>query len=390
MGCAGIAAKIVRAINLSSNSKLAAVASRSIEKARDFIVANNIADTISVYDSYEALLQDSSTDAIYVPLPTSLHLEWAVKVADSGKHLLLEKPAALSAAELEQIVQACNKNKVLFMDGVMFMHHERTARIRQALTDPSMGAIRRVDTSFSFLGSKEFLETNIRTSPQGDPLGALGDLGWYCIRLGLIIFSKGCDLDGNIKMPQSCTAVCNKWINEVVPLECEGTIKFGEDEFQHFNCSFLLPFRQNFEVCIVGNRLENQGDRVITCDDYVLPYVTTEASFDIMIFPPPEKHPHIRKGEIEHIFLPECKEHEINMIEQFARIAASLDKRKAEISSEQTINAEPDTLQKECEYWQKISLATQVIMDACMNSMKQGGLTIDLGFLLPPTPPENA
>jgi predicted dehydrogenase len=214
LSCANIANKNVRAIKLSKNSELVAIASRSMEKAKNFADDNGLTN-VKLYSSYEELLNDQNVQCIYMPLPTTLHLEWAVKVANAKKHLLIEKPAALNHAELLEITMACRRNNVLFMDGVMFMHHDRLHLLRNCLQDPFAGDIKRVNSSFSFNGSSHgFLGSNIRTSAAGDPLGALGDLGWYCIRLGLIAFSKGND-EELIRMPKSCSATCNNWSEEV-------------------------------------------------------------------------------------------------------------------------------------------------------------------------------
>lgn len=141
ISCANIANKNVRGMELSKNSKLVAVASRNIEKAKSFAADNNLSESVKLYASYQELLDDPNVDAVYLPLPTTMHLEWGVKVAKAGKHLLIEKPAAVDAAELLLIIRACNENKVLYMDGVMFMHHDRTNLLRSCLRDPFAGEV---------------------------------------------------------------------------------------------------------------------------------------------------------------------------------------------------------------------------------------------------------
>lgn len=171
MSCANIANKNVRAMQLSKNSKLIAIASRSMLKAKAFADDNGL-ESVTLYSSYDELLNDPNVHCIYLPLPTTLHLEWAVKVANAKKHLLIEKPAALNSSELLEIIMACRSNNVLFMDGVMFMHHDRLNLLRNCLQDPFAGEVMRVNTSFSFNGSSHgFIGGNIRTSATGDPLG---------------------------------------------------------------------------------------------------------------------------------------------------------------------------------------------------------------------------
>ncbi|KAI8015733.1 putative oxidoreductase [Camellia lanceoleosa] len=125
-----------RAITLSPNSVLYAIASRSLEKASSFVLENGFSPVeVKVYDSYEGVLEDPNVDAVYVPLPTSLHVRWAVLAAEKGKHVLLEKPAAPNLAELDRILEACECSGVQFMDATMWMHHPRTSETRALLSD---------------------------------------------------------------------------------------------------------------------------------------------------------------------------------------------------------------------------------------------------------------
>ncbi|MCL7049526.1 hypothetical protein MKW94_004284 [Papaver nudicaule] len=135
LGCAEIARKVSRAIKLSPNSQLYAVASRTVEKAKNFALTNGFPSDAKIYGSYEELLDDPDVDAVYVPLPASLHLKWAVKVAEKKKHLLLEKPVALNVKEFDVIVKACEDNGVQFMDGTMWMHNPRNLKMREFLDD---------------------------------------------------------------------------------------------------------------------------------------------------------------------------------------------------------------------------------------------------------------
>ena len=122
IGCAEIARKVSRAITLAPNAKLAAVGSRSHEKAARFAAENNFPSDAKTYGSYEAVLDDPNVDAVYVPLPTSLHVRWAVLAAQKKKHVLLEKPVALNAVEFDAIVEACESNGVQFMDEIGRAH----------------------------------------------------------------------------------------------------------------------------------------------------------------------------------------------------------------------------------------------------------------------------
>jgi len=112
------------AIQASSNSELVAVASRDEARARDFARTHSIS---TAYGSYEVLLEDDGVDAVYVPLPNSLHREWAIRAAEHGKHVLCEKPLALDDAECREMDAAVVEHGVKLMEAFMYRFHPRTA-----------------------------------------------------------------------------------------------------------------------------------------------------------------------------------------------------------------------------------------------------------------------
>jgi predicted dehydrogenase len=215
VGCADIAKKFVRSIKQCSHSRLVAIGSRSIEKAQQFAQECEVTQEcgVQVYGSYQQVLDDPYVQAVYLPLPTTLHLEWVTLAANAGKHILIEKPVALSAEDFQKMILVCKQNNVFIMDGTMFMHHPRTAALQEILQTPEAGIMRRVNACFNFSTDAEFLQTNIRVKSDGDPLGVLGDLGWYCIRLGIVAFSRG---SKSIAQPVKCTARCSKWNDQRV------------------------------------------------------------------------------------------------------------------------------------------------------------------------------
>jgi predicted dehydrogenase len=190
LSTAGIALKNWKAILNSGNCIVAAVASRDLQKSREFIRECQAVDSFDVIPdalgSYEELIASPRVDAIYIPLPTGLRKEFVLRAAAAGKHILCEKPCATNAAELEEMLAACKTNGVQFMDGVMFMHSPRLARVREILDDGlSVGPIRRITSAFSFYPGEDFFSTNIRANGALEPTGCLGDLGWYCLRFAL-------------------------------------------------------------------------------------------------------------------------------------------------------------------------------------------------------------
>jgi hypothetical protein len=212
IGCADIAKKFVRSIAQCHSAHLVAIGSRTVEKVNQFAEETGVTG-VQLYGSYQEVLNDPNVQAVYIPLPTTLHLEWVTHAAGAGKHILLEKPVALSAEDFQQMILVCRLNNVFLMDGTMFMHHPRTAALQETLQDPNAGTLRRVNACFNFSTDEEFLRTNIRVRSDGDPLGVLGDLGWYCIRLGIVAFSRG---SKSIARPVRCSARCSKWTEDRV------------------------------------------------------------------------------------------------------------------------------------------------------------------------------
>ncbi|BAT85024.1 putative oxidoreductase [Vigna angularis] len=196
LGCAEIPRKVARAIDLAPNATLCTLASRSKEKAEKFAAENGFSASVKIYGSYDRLLEDPSVDVVYVPLLISLHVRWVFMVAGRKKHVLVEKPATLDVAELDQILAAVESNDVQFMDGIMWLHHPRTAHIQQLCFVPSstkrIGPIHSIHSTTTMPATPEFLESNIRVKPELDGLGVLGDLAWYCI--GASLWAKGYQL----------------------------------------------------------------------------------------------------------------------------------------------------------------------------------------------------
>src|SRR5438128_1655974 len=120
LGVARINDRLLPAFAQAATVDLRAIASRSLDRARQAAAAAGIP---TAHGSYEALLDDPAIDAVYLPLPNSLHAEWILKAAERGKHVLCEKPLAPTAAEAQRVVRFCRERKVQLMDGFMWTHH---------------------------------------------------------------------------------------------------------------------------------------------------------------------------------------------------------------------------------------------------------------------------
>jgi len=244
LSTANIGRKNWKAIFHGGNAIVAAVASRDLERSRKFIrecqAETPFETPPAALGSYEELLASKNVDAIYFPLPTGLRREWVMRAAEAGKHVLCEKPCAVSTAGLEEMISACRKNRVQFMDGVMFMHNPRLGQIRAALDDgKSVGPLKRITSHFSFLGSEDFLRGNIRVDGALEPFGCLGDLGWYCIRFAL--WTMSWQMPNRVEGRIISRAGNN---SSGVPLEFSGELYFDGGVSSGFYCSFLAGFSQ--------------------------------------------------------------------------------------------------------------------------------------------------
>ena len=174
VGTGGIANSMAPRIIEADGAALAAVSSRRMETAREFADAHEVPNA---FDSWEEMCASDAVDAIYVATPTSVREEICLAAANNGKHVLGEKPFA-SLPSVRRITAACRDNNVAFMDGTHFVHHPRTLDIK-ANRDSRLGFVWSVASAFQFnLADRG----NIRFNPDLEPMGAIGDAGWYNTR----------------------------------------------------------------------------------------------------------------------------------------------------------------------------------------------------------------
>eukprot|EP00913_Durusdinium_trenchii_P028413 g26641.t1 len=289
MGTARIATKVAAAIRNAANAELSAIASRSIDKA---VAWGNEHQAATHYRSYAELLDDPEIDAVYIPLPPSMHAEWTIAAVERGKHILCEKPTAMNSQEVEQMIAACAANNVQLMDGVMWVHHPRTADMRQALTAGELGTLRRVTSAFSFHWDV-VPEDDLRLD-RALGGGSMLDLGWYNIRATLWAFAE---------MPKRVWGTA-EWYRDV-DMSFSGTMWFDDNRMASFDCAFNTGMRKWFEVAGTTGSL--------VCDDFVHPWKAEKPRF----------WRNGTSGESdERISEPAIQE--TRMIENFSRILAPL------------------------------------------------------------------
>ena len=175
----------IPAFRMAKGGELVAVSSRDRSKGQAFAEKHGIPQ---VFDSYEAMLDSDAIDAVYNPLPNSMHAEWTIAAARRGKHVFCEKPLAANADEVEQMVQACRDSGVLLFEAFVFRCHPQTLKLRALLDDGIIGQVVQVQAHFSF--SLERPTDNIRMN-KALAGGSLMDVGCYPITFARYVF--GCE-----------------------------------------------------------------------------------------------------------------------------------------------------------------------------------------------------
>lgn len=353
LGCASIAEKnSIAILDPSSNCCVTAVASRSLEKAQGFVksMLSSSGEEIATFGNYNDLIESNVVDALYIPLPTTLHKEWVLKALKAGKHVLLEKPVALCNEDYQEMIQAAQQNTKYLMDGTMFVHHPRTPHFVHLVQDSAtMGDLKRIEAGFSFNGDEEFRKNNIRIQKTGDQLGCLGDLAWYIIRIAVLVVGPNATMS-------SAQVVDFQQTNEGVPIDATCLVKFDDRIVLNFQVSFTSQFRQY--VHVVGT------EAWASMDDFVLP----------------KQHP--VKYQVQSMDLTlhdlitehQCRDEkfegpvqEVLMWKNFARFSKAVDV---------TGSWESDSLQ-EARQLSQLSTNNQKILDALIDSMRKGGIKVE-------------
>jgi predicted dehydrogenase len=164
---------MARAIHAAEGADLVALATTSPAKAEGFLAFQ---PRLRVHPSYEALLEDPEVDAVYVPLPNHLHVEWTVKALEAGKHVLTEKPIAMHASEFDRLIAARDRAGRLAAEAYMIVHHPQWIRARELVQGGAIGRLLHVDAAFSYDNRAD--PGNIRNRPETGG-GSLPDIGVY-------------------------------------------------------------------------------------------------------------------------------------------------------------------------------------------------------------------
>ncbi|OLL31020.1 NAD-binding protein [Burkholderia sp. SRS-W-2-2016] len=174
LGAAKINDKVVVPMHHAPKCRVKGIASRSAEKAREAAAKYGLA---VAYDSYEALLADPEIDAVYIPLPNHVHVEWTIRAVEAGKHVLCEKPLGLNAEEIDQLIAARERTGRYIQEAFMVRTHPQWLQVRSLIDDGAIGELRAVTGAFTYHNTNA---DNIRNRPEFGG-GGLLDIGCYPI-----------------------------------------------------------------------------------------------------------------------------------------------------------------------------------------------------------------
>jgi len=231
LGTARINRKVIPPLRASSRNRLLAVASRDRARAQEYAKEWGIE---RAHGSYEALLEDPEIDAVYIPLPNHLHVEWTVRAAQAGKHVLCEKPLALSLDEVERAFAAARENGVALAEAFMYRHHPQTSKVKELVAGGAVGTVRFVRGTFSFPLTRP---GDVRLDPAMGG-GALWDVGCYPVSFArFVLGAEPVEVFGHATLGET-------GIDETFA----GQLVFPGGVLAQIDCGFRAPLRIGFEV----------------------------------------------------------------------------------------------------------------------------------------------
>jgi D-xylose 1-dehydrogenase (NADP+, D-xylono-1,5-lactone-forming) len=222
---------VIPPLRSSQRSELSGVASRELIKAQAYAKTWGIA---RAYGSYEALLADPDIDVIYNPLPNHLHAAWSIKCAEAGKHVLCEKPFALSVAEVDRVLAAARANNVIIAEALMYRHHPQTLKVLELLGQHAIGELIAIKSAFTFTPDRA---GDVRWSPDWGG-GSIWDVGCYPISFACLI-------------AQAAPVEAFGWQQlgaSGVDVAFAGQLRFAGGLTAQIECGFSSPYRAWLEV----------------------------------------------------------------------------------------------------------------------------------------------
>ena len=241
LGAARVNERLLPAIVEAPNAELVAIASRRPGAAAETLQKYAPkAAVVVVHESLEALLADPKVQAVYIPLANEEHGEWVVRAISAGKHVLVEKPMAITVSDIDAIEAAAKKHQVKVMEGFMYRFHPQHQRVREIVQSGLIGEVRSAKASYSFMMRPARLYRLSRDPGHGG--GAMWDVGPYAVHSLRHCFDTA---------PISVTAMA-KYVESGADIATSGIIDFGNGRYGHFDISFECS-RQS-EYTIIGTK----------------------------------------------------------------------------------------------------------------------------------------
>jgi len=233
ISCANIGTRaVIPAIQHSRNAQVIAIASRDPARARQVAAQQDIPNA---FGDYAAILADPDIEAVYIPLPTSLHTGWAIRAAKHHKHILVEKPMALNVGEMDEIAAAATKNGVLAMEALMYKLHPQTERVAEIIRSGTLGAVQLVSSAFTYHVPNP---KDIRLS-RALGGGCLLDVGTYCVSVArMAMHAEPVEAIGRARIGPDSD------VDEVFA----GMLRFSEGRLATFGCALHGPREQWYKI----------------------------------------------------------------------------------------------------------------------------------------------
>ena len=231
LSTANINRKLLAGARGTDEATVVAVASRDRGRAEEFAREHGIERALG---SYEALLEDPDVDAVYIPLPNSMHVPWSVRALEAGKHVLCEKPLTRRPAEVEEAFAAAERAGRVLEEAFMWRHHPQTLRLRELLDEGVIGRLRMVKASFSF-PLADVSDIRMQAGLDG---GSLMDVGCYCV--------SGCRLVAGAEPERVYGEQAIG--GDGVDVAFAATLRFPDDVIGAFHCGFALGSRHHLEA----------------------------------------------------------------------------------------------------------------------------------------------
>jgi predicted dehydrogenase len=238
LGAARVSERLLPAIVGAANSELVTIASRRPGAAHEVVERYAPQATPRVYDSYEAVLEADDVDAVYLPLNNHEHAEWTVRAIEYGKHVLCEKPLALTVAEIEAVEAARQRQskRLVVMEGFMYRFHPQHARALEIIASGAIGEVRQARASFSFQMRESRKYRLIEPTERGG--GAMWDIGCYALSALRMVMADE---------PKLVTTVA-KYVPSGADITTNGVLDFGDGLRGNFDVSFECARRSEYEV----------------------------------------------------------------------------------------------------------------------------------------------